>query len=264
MPCDPSVHNNRDGKGGSETVPLAPWVAIGNLANAKILYGMSGVMALRILAAKNQEATYPESENEMLVESLGAQSREGWSDKVKESLHVYVETITPTQFLEGVRSFCEAVGLTDSINISIDEQSLFIPNTPEPMDLRRAFNLCSEYFQKKGESIRTVSVGASGKNERFLLLLNFFYSRRHLPMNAPIVLEVNAMSNELGPRNGESFPNYKARMKAFDLDAKKQASLYDTIEAEKKALFSDFSHHLSEAFPGARLQLYEKVSPGES
>ncbi|MDA4126825.1 MAG: hypothetical protein OK452_06455 [Thaumarchaeota archaeon] len=226
MPCDPSVHNKRSSKGEAELVSPAAWIAIGNLANAKILVGMSGVMALRIQAAKNQEATYPESED-TLIESLGGQTREGWSEKVKESFHVHIETFKPAQFLEGVRSFFEAVGLRDSIEISIDEQSLHIPGSPGPMDLQSAVNLGSQYLQKKGESVRTIEVSASGRNEVFLLLLNFYYSRKHLPMDAPIELEVNAMSNELGPRNGELFSAYKARMKAFDSDVQNRARIFD-------------------------------------
>ena len=82
-------------------------------------------------------------------------------------------------------------------------------------------------------------------------------------MVPPVELEVQAMSNELGPKQGESFADYRARMNALDSDPKARREVYDEIEEAKKTIYSDFAHHLLEAFPGVKLQFYERLVPGE-
>ena len=106
-----------------------------------------------------------------------------------------------------------------------------------------------------------MEISSTGKNDEFSLLLDFFYSRKHRYDQAPVSLEVRAMSSELGPKEGESFADYRTRMNAIDTDVHKRARIYDAIAAEKKALYADFAHHLAETFPGVRLQVYESASP---
>lgn len=53
-------------------------------------------------------------------------------------------------------------------------------------------------------------------------------------------------------------------MNNLDSDPERRREVYAQIEAGKRAVYSDFAHHLSEAFPGVRLQFYERVAPGAS
>ena len=52
-------------------------------------------------------------------------------------------------------------------------------------------------------------------------------------------------------------------MNALDTDPERKKEVYDQIEAGKKAVYSDFARHLSEAFPGVKLQFYERMNQGE-
>ncbi len=258
MSCKPSAH----AKNASieSTIPLGSFLdALGNPANPGNWYGID----LRIQAAMNPRDAYPQMETDRLVESLGTQTSEQWEDRLKESLGVRVETLKPLEFLDGTRSFLENVGLTGFTEIEVDEQP-FESQDSHKMHLREAYDLCHVSLLKDDSTLHTMEISASGKNEQFSLWLNFFYSRKHKRSEAPVELEVRAMSNELGPKQGESFPDYKARMKAIDSDVQKRARLYDAIDARKKALYSDFAHHLSQAFPGVSLKVYESVVPGES
>jgi hypothetical protein len=238
-------------------------VAFGNPANAGILYGMSGVIELRMKAAVESEAP-PKGEEDRLVETLGVDGRESWPERVLDSLHIHVETLQPMQFLEGVRTFLSAIGLDGPTMISVDEKPLHLNSSSRGMDLRDAIDLAEKFIEEGVSPPRMIEVSTSGRNVRFLLWLNLFYWRRHRWDEAPVEVDVRAMSSELGPLQGESFADYKARMKALDLNLKKTAETYDTIQTEKNALYSDFAHHLSESFPGVRLQLFESIPLGES
>ena len=70
------------------------------------------------------------------------------------------------------------------------------------------------------------------------------------------------MSSELGPRKGEALADYRARINKLDSDPVRRKEVDRQLEAGKAAVYSDFAHHLSEAFPAVRLQFYERAVPG--
>jgi len=263
MPCNPDVHGKSATPNSTAVVsPGAFTVAFGNPANAGYLYGLTMLVDVHVQAARNASedmSPYPRDSTDTLVESLGAQGEEPLSSRVKASLHVYAETLTPLEFLEDAQSFLDTVRVNASAEISINEES--VQQDSGKLSLQKAVDLCKERLQKDGKSVRTMEISSTGKNAEFSLLLDFFYSRKHRYDQAPVSLEVRAMSTELGPKEGESFADYRARMNAIDTDAQKRARIYESIEAEKKALYADFAYHLAETFPGVRLQVYESASP---
>jgi len=262
MPCNPDVHGKSSPNSTAVVHPAAFAVAFGNPANAGYLYGLTMLVDLHVQAARNESeemSPYPRVSTDRLVESLGTRNSEPWSSRVKDSLHIHTETLTPLRFLENAQSFLDSVGVNVFTEISINEQS--VQQGPNRLDLHKAVDLCRECLQKDGTSVRTMEISSTGKNDEFFLLLDFFYSKKHRYDQAPVCLEVRAMSSELGPKEGESFPEYRTRMNAIDTDVHKRVKIYEAIEAEKKALYADFAHHLAETFPGVRLQVYESVSP---
>ena len=196
-----------------------------------------------------------------MVESVGKDER--WYEKLEDSFHVHVETLTPSNFLVGAEAFLRSVGLDGPTQISADEEPLPRGGAQAKMDLEQAIGACSDFLSKNGGDVRTIEITSHGKNDRFSLMTDFSYRRKHLPVQPPIELEVQAMSNELGPKKGEAFEDYRARMNNLDSDPEKRKEVYNQIEAGKKAVYSDFAHHLSEAFPGVRLQFYEWLAPGD-
>jgi hypothetical protein len=263
MPCNPEVHGKSASPNANAVVsPGAFSVAFGNPANAGYLYGLTMLVDLHVQAARNASedmTPYPRDSTDTLVESLGADGKEPLSSRMKDSLHIHTETLTPLKFLENARSFLDTVGVNASAEISINEES--IQQDSSKLSLQKAVDLCKERIQKDGGLVRTMEISSTGKNDEFSLLLDFFYSRKHRYDQAPVSLEVRAMSSELGPKEGESFADYRTRMNAIDTDVHKRARIYDAIAAEKKALYADFAHHLAETFPGVRLQVYESASP---
>jgi len=214
-------------------------------------------------AMKDQEQEgLAQGDDVRLIESIGETER--WYEKLEDSFHVHVETLSPSAFLDGAAKFLRSVGLEGLTQISVDEEALPRGQAQAKTDLKQAVQECSEYLSKKGESVRTVEITSHGRNERFSLLADFSYRRKHRPMQPPIELEVQAMSNELGPKKGESFADYRARMNALDSNLQGRKEVYDQIEAGRRAVLSDFAHHLSEAFPGVKLQFYERLVPGEA
>jgi hypothetical protein len=263
MPCNPDVHGKSVRPNTASVVPPGAFsVAFGNPANAGYLYGLTMLVDLHVQAARNaneEGPSYAQDSNVRLVESVGSQTSESWSARAKDSLHVRVETLSPIEFLQDAKSFLDAVGVNTFAEISINEQS--IQQDSRKLGLHEAIDLCKARLQNDGSTIRTIEISSTGKNDEFSLLLDFFYSRKHRYDHAPVSLEVRAMANELGPKAGESFSDYRARMNAIDTDVHKRAMIYDAIAAEKEALYADFAHHLAEAFPGVRLRVYESASP---
>jgi len=263
MPCNPNVHGKSASPNSAAVVsPGAFSVAFGNPANAGYLYGLTMLVDLHVQAARNASedmSPSPRDSADTLVESLGTQGEEPLSSRVKDSLHIHIETLTPLEFLEDAQSFLDTVGVNACAEISINEES--VQQGPSKLDLHKAVDLCKERLQKDGASVRTMEISSTGRNDEFSLLLDFFYSRKHRYDQAPVCLEVRAMSSELGPREGESFSEYRTRMNAIDTDVHKRAKIYEAIEVEKKALYTDFAHHLAETFPGVRLKVYESASP---
>jgi hypothetical protein len=263
LPCNPDVHSKPASPNSSSVVPPGAFaVAFGNPANAGYLYGLTMLVDLHVQAAEKASenaSSYTQGSKDRLVESLGTQKAESWSSKVKDSLHIYTETLTPLKFLEGAESFLDSVGVNSSAEISINEQSA---QDSSRLDLHDAVGACKKHLQTDETSIRTMEISSTGKNDEFAILLDFFYTKKHRYDQAPVCLEVRAMSSELGPRKAESFSDYRTRMNAIDTDVHKRAKIYEAIDAQKKALYSDYAHHLAEAFPGVRLRLYEGATPG--
>jgi hypothetical protein len=261
MPCDPSAHGKPDPLSQvSIASPSAFSVAFGNPQN--LGYFILG-MDLRIQAAINQresEPEYPSEPTEQLITTVGNQSIEPRLAKVEELLHIHVETLAPSQFLEAVRTFLEAVGITNLVEISVNEEQVQAHNSAKP-GLQETFAQCRQILEKDGPKVQTIEISSNGKNEEFSILLDFHYRRKHRHEQAPVELEVRALSSEFGPRDDESFSDYRARMNALDMDLGKRAKVIDAILAEKKSLYSDYAHHLAEAFPGVRINLYEARIP---
>jgi hypothetical protein len=189
---------------------------------------------------------------------------ERWYEKLEDSLHVYVETLSPSAFLGGAEMFLRSVGLDGPTQISVNEEALPPGQAQAKMDLKHAVEVCSDFIGKNGKSVRTIEITSHGRNEKFSFLTDFSYKRKHRPVQPPIELEVQAMSNELGPVNGEAFADYRARMNKLDTDPERRKEVYKQIETGKAAVYSDFAHHLAEAFPWVRLQFYERLAPGEA
>jgi hypothetical protein len=213
-------------------------------------------------AMKKQEEELPQGEDTRPIESVGKDER--WYEKVEDSFHVHVETLSPSAFLGGAEKFLRSVGLDGPTQISVNEEVLPMEVAQAKLDLKLAVEACSDFLGKDGQNVRTIEITSHGRNDKFSLMTDFSYRRKHRPVQPPIELEVNVMSNELGPTKGESFADYRARMNALDTNPERRKEVYDQIEAGKKAVYSDFAHHLSEAFPGVRLQFYERLSPGEA
>jgi len=256
---DQSAHSTT-GQTWNDVLPMSFW-----LAGAPTNVGNGAALGFAIdftAEMKKQDEELPRGDDIRLIESVG--NDEQWYEKLEDSFHVHLETLSPSSFLDGAEKFLRAVGLDGPTQISVDEESLPRGKTQAKMDLGQAVGACSDFLNKDGENVRTIEITSHGKNENFSLMTNFTYRRKHRPVQPPIELEVNAMSNELGPRKGEAFADYRARMNALDTDPEKKKEAYDRIEAGKKAVYSDFAHHLEEAFPGVKLQFYEKLNPGEA
>jgi hypothetical protein len=252
MSHDPSAHSVKDQR-LIDVLPESFWVAGA--------FGSGGAAGLGFAidftaAVKNQEQEeLPQGKDVRLIESVG--EAEPWYEKLEDSFHVHVETLSPSAFLDGAEQFLRSVGLDGLTQISVNEEALPLGQAQAKMDLRQAVGACSAYLSKNGESVRTIEITSHGRNEKFSFLVDFSYRRKHRPIEPPLELEVQAMSNELGPKKGEPFADYRARMNALDTNPERRKKVYDQIEAGKKAVYSDFAHHLSEAFQGVRLQFYE-------
>lgn len=255
-----SVAHDESAHGAKDELPESFWVA-----NAM---GPGGAAALGFVidftAAMNsqQEPHDMGGEGVALIEST--EKSERWYEKVEDSLHMHVETLSPAAFLDGARGFLQAVGLVGLTQISVDEEPVRAGEATARMSLNDAADACSERLAQKGDSVRTIEITSHGRNAEFTMLVDFSYRRRHRPMEPPIELEVQAMASELGPKEGEPFADYRARMNALDSDPRRRDATYSRVKAEKKALYSDYAHHLSQAFPGVNLNFYERVPVGET
>jgi hypothetical protein len=224
---------------------------------------MSSVIDLRIKATMREEEPFRVGEEDRLVETLNTK-KETIAGHVMDKLHVHVETLRPERFLEGAKMFLDATGLSGFTMISIDEQPLSLGGQAWRMNLRASIDCAKKHLEDEHTPPRTIEISSSGKNEWFSLWVNIFYRRKHRIEEAPVEVEVKALSNELGPKDGESFTGYKARMRAMDSDLGEARKVYDVIDMRKKILYADYAHHLSEAFPGVRLQVYESVTPTDA
>lgn len=259
MPCNPSAHSKIDAS-RNQRPTLGNVIVSFDTNNAGIL-NLSSVIHLRILAANNSGSIPPDSQSDSLVETIGAGAEEHWYERVEDSLRLYVETLTPVQFLDGAQAFLGSVGLNGITTIIMDGKPL---GRSEKLDLKQAVDLCRPLILDGSRPLREIEVSSSGQNDQFQLWLTIYYPRKHRHDRAAVELEISLMSNELGPKKGESFFDYKSRIKALESDAQRYFQAYRAIDVQKKALFADFSHHLSEAFPGVELQLYECVSGAET
>jgi hypothetical protein len=257
VPHDQSAHSTADQR-WIDVLPESFWVA-----GAQGQGGFAGLgFVIDMTAAMKEREELSQGEDVKLIESVGEGER--WYEKLEDSFHVHVETLPPSTFLADAEKFLGSVGLNSLTQISVNEEALPRGQTRERMDLKQAVEVCSNFLSKNGESVRTIEITSHGRNEKFSFLVDFAYRRKHRPAVPPIELEVQAMSNELGPKKGEPFSDYRARMNALDTDPQRRREVYDQIEAGKKAMYSDFAHHLSEAFPGVKLQFYERLTPGEA
>lgn len=260
MPHDQSAHGT-PGQTWNDVLPMSSWTTIANSGSGGGGATELGFVIDMTAAMKEREEQIRQKDDTRLVESVGKDER--WYEKAEDSLHVRVETLSPSAFLGGAEAFLRSVGLDGPTQISINEEVLPVGQAQAKMDLKQAVQACSDFISTDGDSVRTIEITSHIKNEKFSFLVDFSYTRKHLPVQAPIELEVQAMSNELGPEKGETFPDYRARMHKLDSDPGRKNQVYSQIEAGKAAMYSDFAHHLSEAFPGVRLQFYERMTPGE-
>lgn len=256
MHHDETAHGSKDQR-LIDVLPDSFWVAgassSGGAANLGLVIDFTAAMNGAVRAQKEDDVR--------LVESAG--TKESWHEKVEDSFHVRVETLSPAAFLDGAQGFLQAVGLEGLTQVSVDEEALPIGEDSVKLDLKGAVGACSDYLAKRGDSVRRIEITSHGRNEKLSLLLDFSYRRKHRPMAPPIELEVQAMSNEFGPREGEPFAEYRARMNALDSDPAQREKVDEEVAAQKKAILADYAHHLSEAFPGVRLQFYERLAPGQ-
>jgi hypothetical protein len=261
MPHDQSAHSTTC-KTWNDVLPMSFWTTVASSSAGGGGATELGFVIDMTAAMKKQEEELPGRDDTRMIESVGKGER--WYEKVEDSFHVHVETLSTSAFLSGAEKFLRSVGLDGPTQISVDEESLPQGEAQAKLNMEQAVGVCSDFLSKNGESVRTIEITSHGRNDEFSLMTDFSYRRKHRPVQPPIELEVNAMSNELGPRKGESFADYRARMNALDTDSKRKKEVYDQIEAGKKAVYSDFAHHLEEAFPGVKLQFYEKLNSGEA
>lgn len=257
MSHDQLAHNTKDQR-WIDILPESFWVAgaFGSGGAAGLGFAIDFTAAMK----EQEQEALPQREDVRLVESVGGDEK--WYEKLEDSFHVHVETLAPSAFLAGAERFLRSVGLDGLTQVSVNEESLPEGKSGVKMDLKQAVGNCAEHIGKEGRSVQTIEITSHGRNETFSFLTDFAYTRKHRPTVPPIELEVQVMSNELGPRKGESFADYRLRMNALDSDLHRKEEIYDRIEAGKKAVYSDFAHHLSEAFPGVRLQFYERQATG--
>lgn len=261
MPHDQSAHSTT-GQTWNDVLPMSFWTTVASSGAGGGGATELGFVIDMTAAMKKREEESPQENDVRLVESVGKEER--WVEKLEDSFHVHIETLSPSAFLGGAETFLRSVGLDGPTQISVNEEALPLGQAQAKMDLKQAVQACADFVIKNGDSVRTIEITSHGKNEKFSFLADFSYRRKHRPVQPPIELEVQAMSNELGPEKGEAFSDYRARMNKLDSDPERRNEVYNQIEAGKAAVYSDFAHHLSEAFPGVRLQFYERMTPGES
>lgn len=261
MPHDETAHS-KTGQTWNDVLPMSFWTTIASSSAGGGGATELGFVIDMTAAMKRREEEPSVRDNHRLIEAVGKDER--WYEKVEDSFHVYVETLPPSSFLGGAETFLRSVGLDGPTQISANEEALPLGQDQAKLDLKQAIEACSDFLGKNGESVRTIEITSHGKNDKFTLMADFSYRRKHRPAQPPIELEVQAMSNELGPRKGEAFPDYRARMNELDSDPERRKEVYNQIAAGKAAVYSDFAHHLLEAFPGVRLEFYEKETPGEA
>ena len=258
MPHDQTAHSTA-GQTWNDVLPMSFWTTVASSSAGGGGATELGFVMDMTAAMKEKEEERPQGDEARLIESVGKD--ELWYEKLEDSFHVHVETLSPSAFLGGAEMFLQSVGLDGPTQVSVNEETLPPGQAQAKMELGRAAEVCSDFVSRNGESVRTIEITSHGRNDKFSIMTDFSYRRKHRPVQPPIELEVNAMSNELGPRKGEPFADYRARMNALDSDQERRRKVYDQIEAGKKAVYSDFAHHLAEAFPGVRLQFYEQLAP---
>ena len=257
MTHDQSAHSTA-GQTWNDVLPMTFWTAMATDGGGGAELGF----AIDFAAGMKKDKEFPRGEDTRLIESVGKDER--WYEKLEDSLHVHVETLSPSAFLRGAETFLRSVGLDGPTQVSVDEEALPPGQAQARLDLRQAVEACSDFVRGSGESVKTIEITSHGRNDEFSMLVDFTYKRKHRPAQPPIELEVQAMSNALGPNKGEPFAEYRRRMNALDSDRQQEEKVYDQIEMQKKAVYSDYAHHLSEAFPGVELRLYERLAPGEA
>ena len=260
MSHDQTAHS-KAGQTWNDVLPMSFWTV-----QSTTFGGGGGATELGFVidftgAMEGKGAELPQGEDLRLIESTGKDER--WYEKLEDSFHVRVETLSPSAFLGGAETFLRSVGLDGPTQISVNDEALPAGQVQAKLDLKHAVGAGSNYISKHGESVRAIEITSHGRNEKFSFFTDFSYRRKHRPVQPPIELEMQAMSNELGPVKGEAFADYRARMNKLDSDPERRKEVYDQIEAGKAAVYSEFAHKLSEAIPGVKLQFYERQTPGE-
>jgi len=213
------------------------------------------VIELRMRAALNQTEGLPQDVSDTLVQTIGSRS-EKWYEKLEDKVNLKVQTLKPEAFLKGALNFLTSVGLVGPTLYTVDKKAITPQAAQGPPDLAQAIESLIMAIDRTS-SVDEIEIASAGRNYQFEIWLNLFYWRKHSPHNPTIELLVRAMSNELGPNAGESFASYKARMKTLDMDHNLSSRTFADIEEHRKVMYSDFSHHLAEAFPGITVSLYE-------
>ncbi|MDA4111566.1 MAG: hypothetical protein OK439_03445 [Thaumarchaeota archaeon] len=220
-------------------------------------YGTALRIHMNALANEEEEGARPETK-EFVAETKTSQSQSKRA-ALGELLHRRLETISPNKFVDGAETFLTGLGLLGPTRIEINYDPL--PENGELKNLSDELAMCRSYLDSNTDKVKTVDIGSHGMSTDFNLRLSMQYLRKHLLKEPSIKVGINLLSKKLGPNEGETFQQYKERMKKLDQDKKASSALYAQIDSRRKEFYSMLTQSLEECFPSCKAQVYEDIVP---
>ena len=156
MAHDQTAHGTA-GQTWNDVLPMSFWTAMATPGGGGAELGF----AIDFTAAmKKGEEEFQRGEDTRLIESVGKDER--WYEKLEDSLHVHVETLSPSAFLSGAEAFLRSVGLDGPTQVSVDEEPIPRGDAEAKMDLEQAVGACSDYLGRNGDEFRTIEITCHG------------------------------------------------------------------------------------------------------